>query len=91
MNSTTPETNNSIPPQVHTDRLQLYPDYIDWISSKMIHVVVVEGEEGALVSWTPFLPLRVLKDLLTLQTRAMRDTMVLSKKSNSFPASLKKK
>lgn len=28
---------------------------------------------------------------LTLHTRAMRDTMVLSKKSNSFPASLKKK
>ena len=28
---------------------------------------------------------------LTLHTRAIRDTMVLSKKSNSFPASLKKK
>lgn len=32
-----------------------------------------------------------LQASLTLHTRAMRDTMVLSKKSNSFPASLKKK
>lgn len=44
------------------------------------------GKKNAASRWTMF-----LRASLTLHTRAMRDTMVLSKKSNSFPASLKKK
>lgn len=57
----------------------------------------VENGRRAAVTWRvsaekrPFSPTSCLKAPLTLHTRAMRDTRVLSKKSNSFPTSLKKK